>query len=195
MNGQRRKTGIAGVTQVGTDLQQAIDQVADRPFVHARDAGQAIVPARQGQCGGQRPDRGAGISHEQVGILDRKHAVAALDAPCIAAQRRNANADFLQGIEHHERVVGVEQVTDFGRAFGQRGQQQHAVGNAFRTRQADGAGSPRQRGQGQAAHHSPGGARESSQASRRLRAVLNIASRPAASAPASSTRVRISSTM
>ena len=51
---------------------QCIDQVADRPLVHARHAGQPVVPAGQRQRRGQRTKRRAGVAEEQFRLLDRK---------------------------------------------------------------------------------------------------------------------------
>jgi hypothetical protein len=48
----------------------------------------------------------------------------------------DAAAQLAQRLQHDARVVGVQQVVHLGAAFAQRGQQQHAVGDAFGAGQA-----------------------------------------------------------
>jgi hypothetical protein len=75
---QRRIACVAGVFDLGADRVQGVDQVADRPLVHARHAVQRVVAADHGQRRRQRTDRGAGIAHEQVGLVVRQMAAAAV---------------------------------------------------------------------------------------------------------------------
>jgi hypothetical protein len=136
---QRRIAGFFQIFDVGAQLGERLDQVADRPLVLARHALHAIFAAGKRQGGGQRPEGGAGIAKKKLGISHRKAAAAAGDAPGAVVLFLDLHAQGLQGFEHARRIVGHEQVAHFGAAFGQGGEQQDAVGDAFRTGQADGA--------------------------------------------------------
>ena len=136
---QRRIARVGRVLDVGPELAQGVDEVADRPLVHARHAGQAVVAAAQRQGRGQRAEGRAGIAEEELGALDREGAAGAGQAPGVTAQRRHRHAERAQGFMHARGIVGFEQVADLGVAPGQRGEQQHPVGNALRAGQADAA--------------------------------------------------------
>ncbi len=139
---QRRVAVVFQVVDLGASLAQGIDQVADGPLVHTRHPGQGVVAAGQGASGGERAEGGAGITEEQVGVLDRKGAADALDPVVVGAFVTGpVHAQMFQGLQHHAGVVGIEQRLHFGRAFGQGGQQQNAVGYALRAGQAHRAAS------------------------------------------------------
>ncbi|MCY1240214.1 hypothetical protein D9M72_530500 [compost metagenome] len=135
---QRRKAFIAQVADHSAHLAQAVDQVADRPLMHARHARQLVASALQRQRGGQRADRGAGIAHEELGRLVREIAAGAGDNVVVAFLPPR-HAERAQRLQHHAGVVGIEQIAHAGLARGQCGQQQHAVGDALGARQPDGA--------------------------------------------------------
>ena len=140
LDGQRRKTFVAEIADIGTELAQAIDQVADGPLVHARHAAEMVFALAQGQHGGQRAEGGAGVAEEQFGLLDGKCASCAMDSIVAAvAVLFPFDTKFFQRHQHVAGVVRRQQRLDFGHAFGQRGQQQGAVGNAFRTGQHNAA--------------------------------------------------------
>ena len=140
---QRREALLARVFDLRADGVERVDQVADGALVHARHAMQRVVAADHGQRRRQRADGRAGIAHEQVRRVVREHAAAAFHVVHLVRRGRVARQFILrpfdaqrrQGRQHDEGVVGGEQVDDFRRAPGQRGQQQHAVGNAFRAGQ------------------------------------------------------------
>ena len=141
-NGRRLQLqgGIAFITQVGDvgpQLAQAVHQVADGPLVHAGHALQQVIAACQGQGGGQGPESGAGVAQEQLRLPHGNAAAATADAPGAVAQVGDGEAQGLQGLQHPGRVVGGEQVAHLGHPFGQGGEQQHPVGNALGTRQAN----------------------------------------------------------
>ncbi len=142
---ERRIALLAGVTDSAADLTQTIDQIADRPLMHARHTADFVMPP--GQCQGrrQRSDRRASIAHEQIALLDRKHPAHTAHAPGIRPQRVQPDAQGSQCVEHHARVVGIEQVADFRRTRGHGREQQHAVGDALRAGQLDGTRNVRQR--------------------------------------------------
>ncbi len=122
MQRQRRETGLAEFVDAAAELAQCIDQITDRPLVHARYAVQletsTLRGGEHGQCGGQRPHRGTGIAEEQPGLLHREPAGQALHVHR-GAVARDVTAELGQRSHHDARVVGVEQVVNLGRALGQ----------------------------------------------------------------------------
>jgi hypothetical protein len=132
------------------DRPQAVDEVADRALVHPRHAAQRVVAALQGQRRGERADRGAGIAHEEIGLPGRESSGATLH-PVVVARRaglrlaRPAHAESAQRLEHHARVVGIEELAHPGLAAGQGREQQDPVGDALGAGQLERAFGPRQR--------------------------------------------------
>ena len=121
------------------ELAQRVDQVADRPLVHARNAGQPVVAAAQREHRGQRPERGAGVAEEEVRALHRKRAArararAGRAAPSSVSTRRPARAS---AVDHDLRVVGFQHVADARLAARERREQQRAVRDALRSGQPD----------------------------------------------------------
>jgi len=149
---QRRETVVAEIADVGAKTAQGIDQIADRPLVHARHPGERVMPSRQRQRRRQRPEGRAGIAQEEVTFLVRKRATDTSDAPDIATERFHADTELAQRGQHHAGVVRIEQIAKFRDAIGQSSQQQTTIGNAFRSRQPDGAGSPAGRRQVKMVH-------------------------------------------
>jgi hypothetical protein len=99
---QRRISGLAKVIDGGAQTAQRIDQIADRPLVHARHARQAVFAAAQRERRGQRPESGAGVAEKQFGGLDRKCAARAAHE-CRTAVLPHGNAECAQGFEHVRR--------------------------------------------------------------------------------------------
>ena len=64
-DGQRRIIFIAQIIDVRSQTAKPIDQITDRPFVHARHAGKRVIAASQCQYGGQRAEGRAGIAQKQ----------------------------------------------------------------------------------------------------------------------------------
>ena len=64
---QWRVAWLAQVLDMTAELTQRIHQVAYRSLVHARHTPQLKVATQHGQRGGQRPDRGASVAHEELG--------------------------------------------------------------------------------------------------------------------------------
>jgi hypothetical protein len=85
---QRRVAGLPQVGQRAAQGAQRIDQVADRPLVHARHAGQlehtALGGGQHGQRGGQRSHRGAGIAQEELRLARLQPAAQAGDVQHLA---------------------------------------------------------------------------------------------------------------
>ncbi len=63
---ERRKAGIAEIANVGAKRAQRVDQIADRPLVHARNSRQLVMPAGKRKHGGERPERRAGVAQMQA---------------------------------------------------------------------------------------------------------------------------------
>src|SRR5690606_38991747 len=74
---QRRVALVGGAGDVGAELAQRVDEVADRALVHARHARQAVLAARQRERRGERPEGGAGVAEEEIAGLDREGAADA----------------------------------------------------------------------------------------------------------------------
>ena len=140
---QRRVARLAKVGDRAAQWRQAIDQVADGSLVHARYPAEgelaAEFGAEQGQGRGQGAHGGAGVAQEQIGLAHRQLGAQALHAQVAVGLGLDRAAQLSQGLEHHARVVRVQQVDDFGLAFAQGREQEHAVGNAFGAGQAHGA--------------------------------------------------------
>ena len=133
---QRREAGDAGVGDLRANRIQGIDQIADRALVHARHAVQRVIAADHGQRRGQRTDRGAGIAHEQVGLMHRRFAVDPEHGVIPGfTLLRPTHTQQMQRIQHHESIVRRQQIQYLSGAAGQRGQQQGAVGNTLRAGQ------------------------------------------------------------
>ena len=64
-----------------------------------------------------------------------KAPAATADAIVIAAYGLNPHTQLLQGSQHDIGVIGFKQAAHHRVAFAKRGQQQRAIGDAFRTRQ------------------------------------------------------------
>ena len=135
MDGERRKALVGEIVDACAERAQRVHQVADRPLVHARHAREAVFAARKSQRRGERPERGAGVAQEELGLLDGESASHPCDDGVV-----EPNAQSAQRLAHHPRIVGVEQAADFGLALRQRREQQNAVGNALRAGQAHRAG-------------------------------------------------------
>src|SRR5260221_3330807 len=138
MDGERRKAFGAAVIDAGADRAQRIDEIADRPLVHARHAGNVILAVAESERGGQWTTVRAGVAQEKVGLLlgERSADAAHLDAGSVLGQR---HAEARERFAHDARVLGVEQSLHLRFALGQRGEQEDAVGDALRAGQAHAA--------------------------------------------------------
>ena len=137
---QRRIAVIAEVSDVRAQLAQPVDEVADRPLVHAGDALEHVIAASQRQGRRERTERGTSIAEEQFRLLDRKAPAATTDAPRLTPQALDTHPECMQRLEHARRIVGCQEVAHLRLALGQGGKQQNAVGNTLRAGQADAAG-------------------------------------------------------
>jgi len=116
-NPQRRKTRLAQIIDARADVDQPVDQIANRAFMHTLDAANAVVAIVQGQRGSQWSDRRAGITHIYIGITHGKSTVRALDT----TMRTIAFPDdtqHTQGLQHHAGIVRIEQVLETSLTFG-----------------------------------------------------------------------------
>jgi hypothetical protein len=105
---QRWIAGLAEVFDRAAQRAQGVDQVANRPLVHALDAGEIEAPAlRRGEHGERRRQwahRRAGIAEEELGLMYLQPAGEAGDAPQCAVLF-DAAAQDPQRLQHHPRVV------------------------------------------------------------------------------------------
>src|SRR5262249_45406074 len=85
---------------------------------------------------------GARIADEDLGLLDREsgRGADAVHAQALRGpERLDLHAERLKRRAHYTRVLGVEDALERGDTFGERGEQQRAVGDALRPGQADAA--------------------------------------------------------
>ena len=135
MNRQRRKSVIARIIDPGAQSLQRIDQITDRPLMHARDAIDAVFTTAKCQGSGQRAYRSAGIAQEQFGFFHRKGAVDPINFYGVLSSRLMLYAQRSQCRKHVTGVIGFQHFAQRSLALRQCGQQQHAIGDAFGTRQ------------------------------------------------------------
>ena len=107
---QRRIALVAEIADVGTGLAQRVDEIADRPLVHARRSAQDVVAAGKGQRRGQRTEGRPGIAEEEIGLAHREDTADAMHAQRGRLARRgrflfDAHAERLQRVEHARGVV------------------------------------------------------------------------------------------
>src|SRR5581483_6250023 len=109
--------------------------------VHARYAGKTVVPADQRERRRQRPQCGPGVAQEQIRLARGKASATAFD-PALGSRSDALDADTerLERLQHAFGVVRNQEVLDSGRPLAQSGEQQGAVGDALRPRQAHRAG-------------------------------------------------------
>jgi len=63
----------------------------------------------------QRPDCSTGIAHEQIGLMHRQHAIDAMHDIILGIRHLlPLHTQLLQGHEHHQRVIGSQQILDLG---------------------------------------------------------------------------------
>ena len=104
--------------------------------MHAGNAGQAIVAAQHCEHSRERPERGSGVAEVKLRAPHGQPTRCARDTHAIRAFRAALHAQRTQRFEHEARVVGIENIAHPCFAFSERRQQEHAIGNALRARQA-----------------------------------------------------------
>ena len=113
---------------IGRSCMRGTPRSSKRPPCVAASTASAAVSGRMAVPALPRNSSASCTAQPAAEAGDVQHAVAvAAAAPQPSCAQR---------VEHHARVVGVQQVVHRGRALGQAGQQQHAVGDALGARQA-----------------------------------------------------------
>ena len=125
-NAQGRVAGLAEVVNLAAELAQGLHQVANRALVHARHAAQFKIAAQYCQCCRERPNRSAGVTHEQLCLLAGQAPAKAVDVDLITDLAHPA-AELAQGGEHDTGVIRIKQIMQPGAALTQGRQQQHPV--------------------------------------------------------------------
>ena len=126
---------------------QRIDEIADRPFVHPRNAGELVAAAGERERRRQRSERGAGIAEEQLRRLDRDDV---RPAPHQEIARRRVDARrAMPSAASASSIRSTSSASSRPRTIvspcGERGEQQRAIGNALRAGQRDGPRGARHR--------------------------------------------------
>ena len=146
---ERRKAGSLEVFDRAAERTQRVDEIADRPLVHARRTAQLetrAVRRAERERSHQRAHRRARIAEPEDRLLRERPRADALDDERLRIAL-DATAELLQRLEHHLRIVGVEQALDRRRARGEAGEQEGAVRDALRSRDAHRAADARERRQ------------------------------------------------
>jgi hypothetical protein len=131
---ERREPPLAELVDRAADRAQRVDEVADRTLVHPRRAAQleARVAARGEREGGdERPHRGSCVAEPERRLLHERPAAETVDDDR-AGVAFEAAAELLQRLEHHLRVVGMQQAGDRRRPRREPGEQQGPVRDALR---------------------------------------------------------------
>jgi len=139
MNHERRIALLLAVVDACADRAQRVDEIADRALVHARHAGDVVLAAAKRQRGRQGTQCGAGVAEKEIGFLlpERPADTLHLDAAGVLGER---DPEARKRLAHDASVFGVEQSGDVGLALGERGEQENAIGDALRARQAHAPG-------------------------------------------------------
>ena len=86
----------------------------------------------------ERAQGRAGVAQEQLVLTAGQGAAEAMDdEPRSGEIPFHRHTDAGQGRHHHPHVIAVQQIFCHGHAMGQRSEQEHAVGQAFRAGQGD----------------------------------------------------------
>ena len=110
------------VTQIVNDaaqLPQRIDQIADRPLVHASNARQLKLPAQHGQSRRQGSHGCARVAHKKLELVLRQTTAQPGDTYRIRELLHSAT-QLLYCRQHDLGIVGRQQVVHGGRASAQR---------------------------------------------------------------------------
>ena len=109
MHDHRRAAVVEFAHDVGPQLPQDIEQVFQRPLPHARRAVEAVRSVAQANHRGQEPHGSAAAGHIEIGLQNRRMAVAAVDANRSAdGIVMDFDAQFAQGVDHDPRVFALE---------------------------------------------------------------------------------------
>ena len=128
---QRRKPIIPKISNIRPELPQAINQIANWPFVHAGNAFEHIIATSQRQSCCQWSESGASITEKKLSLLDREMPAAAFDQPVSPTLCRHTNTQGFQSLQHALSIIGGQQITHLGFPAGQRRQQQDTIGNTL----------------------------------------------------------------
>jgi hypothetical protein len=137
-NHKRWKAGPLEVLDRATERAQRVDQIADRPLVHARRSAQLEARGAGGaerERGDKRAHRRSCIAEPENCLLGERPRADAVDDERLRAAL-DATAELLERLEHHLGVVGVEQALDRRRAGSEAGEQEGPVRDALRPRHA-----------------------------------------------------------
>ena len=176
---------------------QRVDEIADRPLAHPRNAVDPVAAAGECECRYQRAHRQSGQAKKEVGLLHGERTSRAGYFVAVVAQVAPVDAERPQRVEHHLRVVRFEQSGQCGRVMGECGQQQRAIRNAFRAGKRNSAlcavGWSKRELRREIAHplsSTTGCVRRNSHARRATLARWNSAARPSPSPAATNARAR-----
>src|SRR5437660_12924358 len=108
MDGERREARLSPIVDARADRAQRVDEIADRPLVHARHAGDEVLALGEGERRGEGPQRRAGVAEEEVGLLLAKDAARTMNAERLRPFG-DRYAEALERLAHDAGVVAVEE--------------------------------------------------------------------------------------
>jgi hypothetical protein len=135
VDGERRVAGLAEEIDARSEVLQRRHEIADGALVHAGYPGEPEFPVHHRQHRGERPERRAGVAEIELRALHWKRAGRPLHPHRTPALVLPVDAQLAQRAQHDLGVVGFEHVAHPRLAARERGEQQHAVGDALRPRE------------------------------------------------------------
>ena len=131
----RQALGRHGL-DAGAERLEGAQQRAHRAAPELRRAVEGVDAVRGGAGGEQEARRGAGVATVDRGLGGGQAAGRALDGEAAGRLPLDTDAERAQAVDERRSVVGLERVEHDGVAPRQGGEQQSAVGDALRARQA-----------------------------------------------------------
>ena len=120
------------VHDFGSQRPQSVNQVSDGPLVHAWVASEDEGAAPKADSRAKHPSRGACVAQVQLRVVNLERTADSFDCLVGAVIRRLVrHSELGQRFEHHTAVIRRQDVMNLGRALGEGGQEQQAVGHAL----------------------------------------------------------------
>ena len=108
MDRQRREAFFFEVFDLRSASAERVDQIADGPFAHPGHAVEHVISTRECKHGGQRPERRARVTQEQLRATHGETSAAAFHAQASFVLRPHVDAKLRQRLPHPRRVVGFQ---------------------------------------------------------------------------------------
>ena len=111
---------------------ESVDQGADWSLAHATDAVEFEIPPGKSQHGGQESNGRSTVANEEVLVAIGEITASAVDRQLALAEISfNFDANFLQAVDHHARVVAVQCAAQDRSTIGKCRTDQRSVSDTF----------------------------------------------------------------